>query len=234
MKIPPFCSRWLPLLVLGLAGCDLPGKPNPAHQEKPPSEVMDFNDLYKANCSGCHGADGNLGVAPPLDDPVFLDIVPAQELYDVIRRGRKGTPMPAFAQDEGGPLTTPQVHALAEGIKKRWKAGHLKGKVPGYRTKEGGSPAQGARVFERACAMCHGDNGQGATNGALNDAAFLALISNQALRRLAITGRPDLGMPDYQSAKGRKADFSPLSSDEITDLVAFLASWRTASGASKQ
>ena len=33
--------------------------------------------------------------------------------------------------------------------------------------------------------------------GAINDPAFLALISDQALRRYAITGRPDLGMPDY-------------------------------------
>ncbi len=65
-----------------------------------------------------------------------------------------------------------------------------------------GSRERGAMVFERACAGCHGPNGtggerNGATGGAINAPAFLALISDQALRRIIITGRPDLGMPTY-------------------------------------
>ena len=86
-------------------------------------------------------------------------------------------------------------------------------------------------MFARACAGCHGDQGQGGKNGerpvgAINDPAFLALISDQALRRFAITGRPDLGMPAYDGTDGRPADFQPLTSEEIDDLVALLASWR--------
>jgi hypothetical protein len=55
---------------------------------------------------------------------------------------------------------------------------------------------------------------------------FLALTSNQALRRYAITGRPDLGMPGYAEARPGSADFVPLTDQEVTDLVALLASWR--------
>ena len=56
--------------------------------------------------------------------------------------------------------------------------------------------------------------------------AFLALISDQALRRIIITGRPDLGMPTYAENDGRPSDFQPLTSAEIDDLVALLADWR--------
>jgi hypothetical protein len=60
----------------------------------------------------------------------------------------------------------------------------------------------------------------------INDPAFLALISDQELRRYAITGRPDLGMPPYDGKAGRPADFEPLTSEEIDGLVALLAYWR--------
>ena len=95
----------------------------------------------------------------------------------------------------------------------------------------GGDKSRGATVFNRACASCHGPLGEGGENGergagAINDAAFLALISDQALRRYAITGRPDLGMPDYAAKTGRPHDYQPMTSAEIADLVALLASWR--------
>ncbi len=44
------------------------------------------------------------------------------------------------------------------------------------------------------------------------------------LRRLIITGRPDLKMPDYAQTDGRDDDFRPLTSDEINDLVGYLRS----------
>ena len=73
-----------------------------------------------------------------------------------------------------------------------------------------------------------GTNGEGGENGGeINDPAFLALISDQALRRIIITGRPDLGMPTYADGDGRSAEFQPLTSAEIDDLVALLADWRS-------
>ena len=66
------------------------------------------------------------------------------------------------------------------------------------------------QVFARACASCHGEQGQGGIYdgdrrkpaGAINVPEFLALLSDQALRRLIITGRPDLGMPDCSDGTG--------------------------------
>ena len=64
------------------------------------------------------------------------------------------------------------------------------------------------------------NSGQGAEKaGAIHDPDLLSLASDQFLRRLVITGRPDLGMPDFAGASGREPDFQPLSSQEIADLV---------------
>jgi mono/diheme cytochrome c family protein len=225
--------RLVPLLAVLAAGCDLPGKPREADRPEPADRVMDFGVLYQTRCAGCHGADGKLGPAPPLNDPVFLAIVPDAELRRVIREGRTVTPgqkspMPAFAHDRGGPLTGAQVQVLAEGIKKRWGGAAPKEEPPPYLApKEAGDQGRGATVFAVACAACHGDEGRGGEQaGAVNDRAFLALISDQALRRIIITGRRDLGMPDYSDVNWRAVEFEPLTSGQINDLVALLACWR--------
>jgi len=287
-------SRRLLLLVAALAaGCDLPGRPNPADHPVPADQVKDFGALYATRCAGCHGADGKLGPAPPLNDPLFLAIVPDAEVLRVISEGRavsatQKTPMPAFRLGKSaslteaqvkqwaelkkeananprqhGVLTEAQVKVLAEGIKQRWGSGKpAPHETPSYLAGPGqpekillkpgveivpvpprpdgppkpdaarsGSKEDGARVFARACAGCHGSQGQGGKHGerqigAINDPAFLALISDQALRRYAITGRPDLGMPPFDGKAGRAPDFRPLTSAEIHDLVALLAYWR--------
>ena len=100
-----------------LAGCDshLPGKPDPASRPVPVEQITDFAMLYGMYCAGCHGADGRLGPAPPLNDAIFLTIVPDAELLRLVDAGRPGTPMPAFSQQRGGPLTDAQVQAVGRG-----------------------------------------------------------------------------------------------------------------------
>jgi mono/diheme cytochrome c family protein len=259
----------LTVLTASAAGCDLPGRPDPAARPVPADQVVDFAILYGQNCAGCHGADGKLGPAPPLNDPLFLALVPDVVLAQVITEGRPGTPMPAFARAKGGSLTDAQVHVLAAGIKTHWapvKPPPMG--APSYLAKSNqpetipvkpaggeviplpprpdapprpeavpsGAKGDGAATFARACAVCHGDNGRGMPNGGrqgnvLNDRVFLALISDQALRRYVITGRPDLGMPDYTGPRPHQPDFRPLTPEQVNDLVALLASWRHATSA---
>jgi cytochrome c oxidase cbb3-type subunit 3/ubiquinol-cytochrome c reductase cytochrome c subunit len=205
----------------------------------PADQVSAFDALYGTRCAGCHGVDGKLGPAPSLNDPVFLAIVPDAELRDVIAEGRavsatQRSPMPGFARARGGPLTDAQVKVLAHGIKKRWRLAVSGEAPPPYLSPAGlmnGNLDNGARVFARACAGCHGRQGQGGEHagrsvGAINEPAFLALISDRALRRTVITGRPDLGMPAYDGTDGRTDDFQRLTSTQIDDLVTLLASWR--------
>src|SRR5262249_10910192 len=146
---------------------------------------------------------------------------------------------PAFARAHGGPLTDEQVEALAKGLKVRWGSAESAGGTPPYVGGQRGGSEEGRRGFPRARARCPGLQGQGAGQSRqlrhqINDRAFLALISDQALRRVIITGRPDLGMPAYDGMKGREAEFRPLSSARIDDLVALLASWRKGSPAAEK
>jgi cytochrome c oxidase cbb3-type subunit III len=235
---PP--SQLVIVFLMLVAGCDLPGQPKLADKPISADKVADFDLLYQQNCIGCHGADGQLGPAPPLNDGIFLAIIPDTALLHVIAGGRTGTPMSAFAKDRGGPLTDAQVKVLVAGIRPRWSSPHKLDDAappyaaPPYAAAAGGGNGnieQGASVFARACAPCHGPIGEGGETseggaGAINDPAFLALISDQALRRYVITGRPDLGMPSYADKTGRSEDYQPITSGQIGDLVAFLASWR--------
>jgi cytochrome c oxidase cbb3-type subunit 3/ubiquinol-cytochrome c reductase cytochrome c subunit len=252
------------LSLLLAAGCDWPGKPKLADRYVPPQQIgieaiaeseggdrsaeqvrtletQAFDSLFRRNCVACHGVDGKLGPGPPLNDKLFLALVPDAELERVITEGRPGTLMPAFAEAKGGELTAEQVHVLATGLKRRWpRLEPVPSDAPPYLapqpTKEGsrpGDPKAGLRVYARACASCHGDQGQGGDDtghgpgvGAINDRDFLALLSDQALRRFVITGRPDLGMPDYADPHARPEGFKPLTAEEVAHLVALLASWR--------
>jgi cytochrome c oxidase cbb3-type subunit III len=223
-------TRWLALLVL-LTGCDLPGKPDPANKFVDPARVLDFATLYAKNCAGCHGKDGKLGPAPPLNDGVFLGIAPENELAKVIAGGRKGTEMPAFAKEQGGTLTAEQVQALAAGLRKKWGDAAVEKKTwPAYVVPvEKGNADHGKAVFARVCATCHGQEGFGKEKqGPINDPAFLALASEQVLRRFVITGRADLGMPNCAEHEG-----GALTAPDVNDLVALMMSWKEKGTAKK-
>jgi hypothetical protein len=56
------------------------------------------------------------------------------------------------------------------------------------------------------------------------DSSYLALVSDQALRTTIIVGIPELGAPDWRGDLPGK----PMSSKEISDVVAWLASQRAA------
>jgi len=218
------------LVCLGLGGCDSwPGRPTLADRELPPTQVMAFDVLYARNCAGCHGADGRLGAARPLNDPVYLALVPGDRLRAIVVEGVAGTSMPGFATSAGGDLTRPQIDALVNGMLAQWaRPDAVKGVMlpPWEARAKGADPAardRGAAVFATACARCHGPDGKGGTApGSIVDPSYLALVSDQSLRTTVIAGRPDLGKPDWRDDTPGK----PLTADQISDLVAWLAGHR--------
>lgn len=217
--------------LLALSGCDrLPsGKPI---RPPPPSDEERFLSLYDDNCAACHGQGGKSGAAPPLNDGLFVEIVPDEVLQMTITYGREHTLMPAFGRAGGGDLTPHEVQTLVSGIRTYWgqKKPTFKALPPEYLAgDEKGKVKEGAAVFATACASCHGKDGQGTVNaGAINDPALLLLLSDQVLRRIIITGRPDLpiAMPNFQDGNGRDQNFRPLTNDDVTNLTALLVSWR--------
>lgn len=220
-------------LMMGLAGCDrLPGRPTLAERPTLPSQVTDFDALYGRHCAGCHGTEGRLGAARPLNDALYLALVSEASLEQVITHGVSGTAMSAFAQRAGGTLTDHQVEILAQGLRARWgNPDRFSGvALPPYNTEAAtaagsgsGDPERGVAVYATYCARCHGPNGTGGPHGgSIVDPSYLALVSNQGLRTAVIAGRPDLDAPDWRAnVPGR-----PMTPQEITDVVAWLVAQR--------
>jgi mono/diheme cytochrome c family protein len=132
--------------------------------------------------------------------------------------------MPAFAQAAGGMLTEAQIDSISKGIRSWSRPNALDGATPPpYSANAPGDSQKGEAAFGVFCASCHGPRGEGTARGsAITNDSFLALVSDQGLRTLTITGRPELGAPDWRAnVSGR-----PMSDEEITDVVAWLVSRR--------
>ena len=214
------------LSIMLLSGCSSPpGQPRRGSEILAPGEVSDFAPLYAENCAGCHGAEGRGGAAIALADPVYLAVADEKAMRKVIANGVNGTSMPAFAQSAGGMLTDKQIDVITSQIRSRWsRTGVLDGaNPPAYAAKTSGNAQHGQVVYERYCASCHGPDGQGGPKGSgITNDSFLALVSDQGLRTIVIAGRPELGAPDWRGNVPGK----PMSDQEITDVVAWLASRR--------
>jgi cytochrome c oxidase cbb3-type subunit 3 len=75
----------------------------------------------------------------------------------------------------------------------------------------------GARLFARNCAACHGEKGTGGIGVPLALPSFQASISDDYLRKTIHLGRPGRVMPT----------FSNLKEDEIEAIVRYVRSWNT-------
>jgi cytochrome c oxidase cbb3-type subunit III len=215
------------LAVMLPLGCGSPhGVPKRGSEVLAPSQILDFAILYAQNCSACHGADGKGGAALALGDPVYLAIADDETIRKVISNGVRGTSMSAFAQSAGGMLTDKQIEVITAGIRSHWsQLGILNGaNPPSYLPKSAGNVSQGELAYKTYCESCHGPGGRGGPKGSsITDDSFLALLSDQELRTLVIVGRPELGAPDWRGDVPGKA----MSDQEITDVVAWLASRRS-------
>lgn len=208
-----------------VAGCGTPhGKPQSGSEVLAPNEVLEFGILFSQNCAACHGPEGRGGAAIALANPVYLAIADDASIRKVITQGVRGTAMPAFAQSAGGMLTDAQIDVLTKEMRSRWsRPGILDAiSVPPYAPKLTGDAQRGAATYKAFCESCHGPLGRGQKASAISNDSFLALISDQGLRTVVIAGRPELGAPDWRGNLPGK----PMSDQEITDVVAWLASRR--------
>jgi cytochrome c oxidase cbb3-type subunit 3 len=225
------------LLVGGMLLCGACGTPDPPAES---ADTSGFNSLYASNCSACHGPGGRNGASQSLNDPLYLSIVQEDEIRRTVEHGRPGTSMPAFAQNQGGPLSSAQIDAIVKGIEHSWRGNaNLHGAIPPGVTPPGTTPpgttppgttpppysaplgkAQNGKViFEAVCVLCHGEKG---AVGPVTGASYLTLVSDQGLRTTIIVGRPSLGMPDWSHQPYRHG----LTDQDISDLVAWLSSQR--------
>src|SRR6202047_252836 len=234
VPLAAFYALVLVAMLLALAGCSrIPGRPGPGPEVVRPNEVLDFPTLYKANCAACHGENGREGAAISLANPVYLAVAGEENLREITAKGVPGKLMPPFARSAGGMLTDQQIGVLAHGVMQQWsKQDLLAGlSIPQYRSTLAGDGARGQQAFGIFCARCHGAAGEGSTGdaksntgkiGSIVDGSYLALISDQGLRSILIAGRPDEGMPDWRTDAAQ-----PMTDQQITDIVRWLATKRT-------
>jgi len=210
-------------LALALAGCGrMPGAKAEATPARP-EDVLDFHALYSANCQGCHGANGHGGPAMELGNPEYQALVDDATLRKWISGGMPGTEMPAFAQSAGGMLTAAQVNAIVAGMRKEWAKPSAFGGAtpPPYAQDQAGDAKRGQQMYQARCAGCH----QNPSRQQVTSAAYLSLVSDQVLRTVIVAGRTDIGQPDWRLQAG-SAPGTPLSAQDVTDIVTYLGSLR--------
>ncbi len=234
LSFASFYALTLAVGALALVGCSrIPGRPGPGPEVPRPDEVLDFPTLYKANCAACHGENGRDGVAISLANPVYLAFAGEDNVRHIVANGVSGRLMPPFARSAGGMLTDQQIGVLSHGMMQQWGKQELVAglSIPQYRSTLTGDGARGQQAFGIYCARCHGVAGEGSAGdaksrtgkmGSIVDGSYLALISDQGLRSIMIAGRPDEGMPDW-----RTDGTQPMTDQQITDIVAWLAAKRT-------
>jgi cytochrome c oxidase cbb3-type subunit III len=223
-RVPYLCL--IAFLCGLLSACGTPhGQPSEGSEPVAPDQILQFATLYAQNCAGCHGANGKGGPAIALADPVYLALADEAAIRKAIAHGVSGTSMPAFAQSAGGMLTDKQIDVIGGEIRARWsKPGVLIGtNPPSYAATSTGDARRGEAAFKVYCESCHGPSGRGGEKAsAITNDSFLALVSDQGLRTIVIAGRPELGAPDWRGNVPGK----PMSDQEVTDIVAWLASQR--------
>lgn len=220
------------IFLLASAGCNhLPGKPGFRPETLRPSQTVDFNVLYKSNCSACHGDRGLNGPALPMNNPVYLAWAGKVHMLPIVASGESLKSIHAFAQSGGGMLTDQQVNIIVDGMIATWgKPGILNGtNPPSYSASTAPDVAAGKTAFQAHCASCHGANGTGAetaskhsVTGSIVDPTYLSLIGDQGFRDIVVSGLPGEGMPDWRG----DGSIKPMTDKEVTDVVAWLGSHR--------
>ncbi|MDT8404294.1 c-type cytochrome [Sulfuriflexus sp.] len=179
--------------------------------------------LYDQHCASCHGYDGHGGMGIPLALPAFLQSVPNEYLIKTIRYGREGRVMPPFKY-----LSDAQIDAIVKHVR-------------GFSSAEGapltlgsvqGEPKNGARLYTKYCATCHGANGEGGKGTgvtfsrprdlpviapALNNRGFLAAASDKMIKQTLMKGREGTPMQSFLK--------QGLSESDINDIVSHVRSF---------
>ena len=195
-------------------------------QSEDPGQIELGAILFAENCAVCHGDDGQGRVGATLAKD-WPSIRPDLRMRAVIANGIPGSAMPPWSNGSGGPLDEMEIDALAAYISS-WETGGPR-TVPAAPTlapRSGitpvpgvdGDPNNGALLFERNCAVCHGQDGKGRI-GATLAKDWSSIRPDLRIRTTIAEGISGTAMPAWSQAYG-----GPLTAEEIEDLVAYVAS----------
>jgi mono/diheme cytochrome c family protein len=171
-------------------------------------------EVYGAACATCHGAEGEGGVGPGIGKAGFWRVADSAFLVESHRRGR-------CRSADGERPAAVRRSALADVA--AWlepRSGRPSVALAGR--KVAGDPARGKRLYERSCAGCHGDDGEGKEAPAIANAAFLLAANDGYLQASILRGRRGTAMPAFgESDPGHRQ----LSAGEVDDIVSYVRSF---------
>jgi mono/diheme cytochrome c family protein len=196
--------------------------------QDPTAEQLELGaQLFAENCAVCHGAngEGRVGVELSKDWP---SIRPDLLVKSAIEEGVPGSPMPAWSQENGGPLTDAEIEALTLYILS-WETGGLPdlSPTPTYTPRPPitpipdveGDPNRGAVLYADNCVVCHGPNGEGRV-GATLDQNWPSIRPDLRIKVAIERGVSGSPMPAWSQENG-----GPLIDEDINDIVAYILSW---------
>ncbi|MEO8875153.1 MAG: c-type cytochrome, partial [Polyangiaceae bacterium] len=167
---------------------------------------------YARMCAVCHGKIGEgyaADHAPAIASSDFLASATDEFIRRAIENGRAGSTMSAWSRSRGGPLNPTDTTELIASMR-AW-APHQHAKLD--ESPLHGNATNGAAIFTRECASCHGDRAVGGTYVQIGNPELLQTVSNGFLRYAIRGGRSSAGMPSFESKLGDAA---------IDDVIAHL------------
>ncbi|MDO9262909.1 MAG: c-type cytochrome [Desulfosalsimonadaceae bacterium] len=176
--------------------------------------------LYEKYCFLCHGPNGEGYLADDanaLSNQDFLVSASDDYIIQGILQGRPGTPMSAWAKEKGGPLTPEEAGAIVSFIR-TWQ------KEPSIDLGHAavtGNAENGAPLYERWCAACHGKQGSGGNAPELNNPVFQKTASDAYIRYAILNGRRRSAMSPYKDT---------LNHQETDDVVSFIRTLKIQDG----
>jgi putative heme-binding domain-containing protein len=151
------------------------------------SDLEDGARTYQANCSGCHGPEGDLVPGVNFARGKFLGVKSDEDLQRVIMNGIPGTPMPA--------ATFPQFMAFPVMAYVRSMS------MPGQRTLPDGDAARGKLLFESKgeCLNCHRAGMHGSRLGP--DLTDIGSLRRSVQLERALLDPARVPSPEYRSVR---------------------------------
>jgi mono/diheme cytochrome c family protein len=213
----------------------------PSQQEKLLNEyythaVLTATELYAQNCAVCHGAAGEgIGDNPALNTEA-VRMMSTTDLARTIARGRDNTLMAAWAAEEGGIFSNPQIDDFVTFIQQaNWDyvaarvdelgltpPPVIEMEVPDElladlaARPDGEVLSAGLLVYAENCAACHGGNGAGTIIAPAIDSADLRLTPAAELVDLVNTGVPGTLMAAWETM---------LPAQDINAVVDLILRW---------
>ncbi len=198
----------------------------PAHAQEGGGEgdPTEGATLYAENCVVCHGEQGEGRAGATLNE-VYGGINPDAFFRATISRGVQGTFMPAFSEENGGPLSEEQIDHIVAYIESWGTAVEPAAPAPRRPPQEippvpeiDGDPNNGFDIYQVNCVVCHGEDGEGRTGARLTE-AFAGIAPDALVVQTIRRGRDGTLMPPFAGAYG-----GPLSDQEVQDVAAYVVS----------